>query len=138
MVVLFYLLPNVSDKLNNVSIDFKDIIKTSLIGFLVLIIVPIISIITLFTKLLSPLALITILIYGISIYLSSLLVSYIIGNYIDDKFNNKDNKYISLLMGIVIVKIIKLIPVIGGLFSFIILIYGMGLIFNYIKKNINS
>ena len=137
MIVLFYFIPKTKEKLNNIELKVSSIAKTSGIGFLTLIAVPIIVVIALFTRILMPLSLITLAIYVIGIYLSSLLVYYIVGNIITTKIIKKDNMYLALACGIIVVKVIKVIPVIGGLVSAIALFYGMGLIFKFIKSRGN-
>ena len=134
MITLFYLMPNVKEKLNKVELKADSIIKMMLLGLILLIIIPIVSLIALFTGILTPLALIVLSIYAISIYLSSLLVYYIVGNIISNKVFKKDNVYLALICGIILVKLIKLIPFIGGIVGTIVLFYGMGLIYKFIYK----
>ena len=134
MIVLFYLLPKTKDKLNEEKTNFESILKNIGIGLLVLIVVPIIALFGLFTSVLTPLALIVGAIYIISIYLSSLLSYYVIGNIVNKKLIKKDNTYLTLLIGILGVKLIKLIPFIGPFVGAICLFYGMGLIFLYVKN----
>ena len=134
MLILFYVLPKTKDKLDNVELKFEPIIKLVCIGFLMLILVPITFFITVFTNILTPFALILGCVYGISIYLGSLLSAYVIGNLLTKKLLRKDNKYLALVIGIVLVKLIKLIPIVGGFLGVICLLYGMGLITTWIKK----
>ena len=134
MVVLFYFLPDTKEKLEKTDLSFGNILKTAGIGILVLMIVPIACIIALFTGVLLPLSLITIAIYVISIYLSKILVAYIIGNLINTKLFKNDNAYLALAIGIVLVRFLLLIPIIGGYIAIITLIYGLGLIYKYISK----
>ncbi len=135
LVVLFYLIPNSKDKLEKFELNFGNIAKTSGIGLLFLIVVPLVSVIAMFTGILVPLSLITLAIYIISIYLSLLLVCYIVGNVINSKVFNNNNKYLSIILGIIIVKLLVLIPYIGGLLGFISLIFGLGLICKFIKPS---
>lgn len=132
MVLLFYLVPKTKDKLNEFELSFGNIAKTSGIGLLVLILVPILSIVGFITLFLMPVSFIALAIYAISIYLSFLLIYYIVGNVIANKVFNKDNIHIALLIGIVLVKLVCLIPYIGGLIGFIALLFGLGLIYRYI------
>ena len=133
MVVILLLVPKAKEKLEGAKLEVGEVAKITLIGLALLIVVPVVSIIALFTGILTPLAFITLAIYAISIYLSSLLVSYIIGNLIAEKVIKKDNMYLALICGIVVVKVIKLIPALGGLVSAIALFYGLGLIYKFIK-----
>ena len=134
MIVLFYMIPKSKDKLDNVKFDGNTIFKTLLFGLAVLFLVPIISLIAVFTGFLTPLALILGAVYGISIYLAYLLSYYIVGNIITTKLIKKDNVYLALVIGIILVKLLKVLPVLGGFVSIICLLYGLGLIFNFIKS----
>lgn len=134
MVVLLYLIPKAKEKLDNIELNASSIVKTSVKGIGVLILVPIIALIGLFTRILLPLSLIAIVVYIISIYLSSIVVAYIVGNILDEKFIKQENVYISALVGIVVLKLVELVPVIGGLVTAISLFYGLGLIFTFIKS----
>ena len=134
MTIVFYLLPNTKERLNKTELNFGNILKYSGIGLLMLVIIPLACIIGLFTGVLVPLSLITMAIYVISIYLSKIAIAYIIGSLINTKIFKNDNTYLSLAIGLVILKSLILIPIIGGYISFISMIYGLGLICNYIIK----
>jgi hypothetical protein len=136
LTILFYVLPSAKEKLDNTELTADSIIKKSLIGLISLIVTPIIIIIGLCTVILAPASLITLAIYAISIYLSNLLVYYIVGKEVTKKLN-KENKYLSIIIGIVSVKLIKYIPVIGGLISILSLFYGLGLVFKFIQNKSN-
>jgi hypothetical protein len=88
-----------------------------------------------FTGVLTPIALITLALFVIAIYLSTLLSSYIIGNLINTKLFKNDNVYLSLVIGIILIKLVKLIPILGGWIAALALFYGMGLIYKYITNN---
>ena len=135
MLCLLYFIPKSKDKLNSLDLSFGNIAKTACIGFAVLLIVPIISIIGMFTGFLTPLAIILLAIYFISIYISNLLVYYIVGNVITKNIFKKDDMYLALANGVIIVKLLKLIPILGAYINVIILFYGLGLIFYFIKNN---
>ena len=134
LLVLFYLLPNTKNKLDKLELKADMIFKNMGIGFLVLICVPLVFIITIFTSILTPLALILGCVYVVAIYLASLLTAYFIGNTLNKKIFKNDSKYLALLIGIILVRLVKLIPSIGPFLGFICLIYGMGLIFKYISS----
>lgn len=133
MLILFYMLPKTKERLDKVELKIDIIVKNICIGFLILILVPMIFIMTVFTNILTPIAIILACIYGISIYLGALLSAYIIGSLLTKKVFNKDNKYLALLVGIIIVRLAKLIPYIGSFIGVICFLYGMGLITKYIK-----
>ena len=134
MLVLFYLIPSSKEKIDNLKISVGSIVKTALIGLCLIIVTPIIALITIFTGILTPLAIITALVYGIIIYLSSLVVYYLIGKYIATKTFKNQSIYLMLATGIILGKLIELIPYIGVFVKIVILLYGFGLIFNFIKS----
>ena len=137
MLILFYILPKTKERLDKVDLKIDVILKNVCIGFLILILIPMTVIITVFTGILTPFALILACIYGISLYLGPLLSAYVIGFVLNQKIFKTDNKLLAITIGIIIVKLVKLIPYIGGFIGVICLLYGMGLITKYIKsKNV--
>ena len=137
MLILFYLLPSSKKELDNLKIDFVGVCKNTLIGLALLIVVPVVAIIALFTGVLTPLALIVGVIYGISLYLASLLVYYLVGKYITTKLIKNDSIYLTLICGIVLVKLLEFVPYLGGFISLLSLLYGLALIFKFIKRKEN-
>lgn len=138
MLVLFYLIPRSKEKLDNLELTFGNIAKKSGIGLILLIVVPLLSILAIITRFLLPLAFITLALYVISIYLAFLLVYYVVGNIITNKIFNKDNKYIALFIGIFVVKLVGLIPYVGGFVRFISLVFGLCLIYDFIVNIKNN
>ena len=134
MLILFYMLPKTKERLDKVDLKIDIIVKNVCIGFLILILVPMVVIMTVFTNILTPVSLILACVYGISIYLGSLLSAYIIGSLLTKVIIKKDNKYLAITIGVIIVRLVKLIPYIGSFISVICLLYGMGLITKYLKS----
>lgn len=93
------------------------------IGLGLLIIVPIISIILLFTGFVSGLGFVAIMLYVLGIYLSGVVGSIYLGKVI---FKNM-NEYLRFIIIAVIMSIIYLIPIIGGLVKFFMLCFSLGL-----------
>lgn len=135
MLCLLYFVPKTKEKLEKLDLSFGNIAKTACIGFLVLAVIPLISLFAMFTGFLTPLAIIVLAIYFISIYLASLFVCYIVGNAISKKLLKKDDMYIALLIGILIVKLAKIIPIVGGYIHAVVLFYGLGIIYDFIKNS---
>lgn len=130
-VIILLMFMGFKNSLNKVKVDGKEVCLTSLIGLGSLIAVPIVAFIALMTGILLPLSLIVFALYIIAIYLSSIIASYIIGHTIWT--SKKDaNIFIELLIGLVIVKIVSYIPVIGGFISAIVLLFGFGTIIKLI------
>ena len=138
LLVLFYLIPKARNSADEFELSFDNIAKTAGIGLLVLIGVPIAAVIGLVTGILLPLSFIVLAIYVISIYLSFLLSGYILGSAVMNKLIHNGNMYLSLLLGIVLVKLLSLVPYIGGYVSFIALVFGLGLIYKFIKNIRNN
>ena len=134
MLVIFYLIPKLSEKLKATKLSIDNIIKIAFTGLIVLIIIPIAALIALVTGILLPLSLITLALYVISLYLSTLLTSYIIGNLIVTKLLKNESKYLAIVIGILVIKLIKLIPYVGPFIVTIALLYGLGLIYQLVKS----
>ena len=132
MAVLFYIIPNTKEKLDDVKLDASIIAKLIGIGAVILLLIPFAVVITLFTGFLTPLSLIVLALYVIAIYMSTLLSAYVIGNVIMKNGFKKENVYLALIIGIMIVRLVKYIPIIGGFMLVLCLTYGMGLIYRYV------
>lgn len=136
-IILLLIIPNKNFKMND-KLSFKYVAKNLLIGLCILFVVPIISVFLLTTVIGLPLSLIILTIYLIAIYISQIFTSYYVGNVLLMKvFKFKDNKFISLLIGIVLIKLLSLIPVIGIFVNLLVLLLGLGLIYNCVRKRVN-
>ena len=131
-LAIYLLLPASYKVLDEANKD--KVLKTFGNGFLFLIAVPVISIVLMISIVCMPLAIITLILYGIIIYLSSIISSVYFGRLIGNKVLKLNNVYLQILIGIVITKLVKLIPVIGGLYSFVIIVLGVGLVYNMLMK----
>ena len=132
-VILMALNPKAFNKFIKVDTEVSEIAKISLIGFGILILVPIIGIILLLSTIGVGLSIICLLIYGMIFYLSAIPTSYFFGNWILKK--QTDNKYLILIISLVALYILRAIPFVGALVTFISLIFGMGM---YTKLLIDS
>ena len=61
-----------------------------------------------------------------------LLTSLIIPNLGGTKVFKQDNKLLAIVCGVLIIKLIKLIPIVGGFVTLVTLTYGLGLISKFI------
>lgn len=94
------------------------------IGFGVLFLLPIAAIILMITIIGLPISIISLLVYGVLIYLSAIPTSYYLGKWI---FKDKlPNEYLLYIVSIIILYVINRLPIIGGLTSFISLCVGLG------------
>lgn len=101
-------------------------------GLLILVSVPIVALIMMITYIGVSAGFVALAIYGILVYISSIISAYTITSMIlKDKVKNT---YLVLLIGLSCLYLIKLIPFIGGLVSFAVLCLGLGLLTNLIKR----
>lgn len=136
LIVLLGIFSSVRKSIDGVDIKFNNLCFKALIGLIVLIFVPFVSLIALFTGILTPLAIILLIAYGVAIYLSFLLVDYIVGKKLWALTKKKSNFIIEVIIGVLVMKLISLIPYLGGWLSFIVLLLGLGLIESLIQKTI--
>ena len=75
--------------------------------------------------------------YIIALMLATILASAVIGQNIYTKlFKQKDNIYISTIIGILVVKLVSLIPYIGGIVALLVFLYGLGMIWRlFLDRN---
>ena len=79
---------------------------------------------------------ICLLLYGIMFYLSVIPTAYYIGNWIaKDKV---ENKYLLFAISVLVIYVLRLIPIIGGLVTFISLCFGLGMYAKLIKENTST
>lgn len=132
-LILLYGYNKLFKEVEKTKFDADVIIKTSLKGFIVLVVLPIVAIIAMCTGIALPIALIALVAYFVIIYLSSIITAYYVGHkYLKKKI---DNQYLLLIASLICLFIIKLIPYIGGLVGFISLCFGLGFLFDIIKPN---
>ena len=135
LIVLFYMIPNAKKKLDDTELTAGSILGTIGKGVGVLIIIPFIGIIALITGILTPLGFIVLALYAIGLYLASILSGYVIGRTIMTKAFKNDNQYLSILLGVFLIRLLGLVPIVSGIVTVICFLYGMGLLYNFAKKN---
>ena len=139
---------NVSTLFDNFEIDSKSLIDkvinyfkekegilygTSIVwGMILLILIPIIAIIALITVIGSALGFAAILAYTVILVYSTVITGYLLGTTL---FVDKNmNKYLVGIIGITAIEILRRLPVIGGLISFVVILIAFGMIKEIIKK----
>lgn len=93
------------------------------IGFASLIVVPIVSIIICFTIIAIPISVISIIIYGVLIYLAYIISGIVLGRILLKGMN----AYLSGILCTVIIKVVAMIPYVGGVLTFICILLSLGL-----------
>lgn len=103
-------------------------------GVLALMVIPIISMLLMFTVIGIPLSLILLVLYGISIYISKIILAVFIGLWFQNKFNwSSLQAFWMFLLGLIILSVIGFVPIIGWISRFIIISLGLGSIILSIK-----
>ena len=133
-VILALLFPKVFKSIDK-ELDAGKVLKNICIGFVSLIGIPFIAILLLCTIVGIRLSFIGIMLYVIAILLATIMASYVIGNLILTKLmKGEENTYLSIVIGVVVVKIVEMIPYIGGLVVVLVFLMGLGIIFDLFKK----
>ncbi len=97
-------------------------------GFLILIGVPIIAMMLLFSGAFVSVGVIGAILYGILMYISNIFTAYFLANILDKKIFKKNmNSYLLMIIGLFIIYLLGMIPLIGGLISFISMLLGIGI-----------
>ncbi len=134
-IILIYLFESVFTKSldQTKNLSSKNILILCGKGLLILIGIPIIAFTLLFSGLFVSVGLVGGLVYGIFVYISNIFTAYFIANIIDKKWLKKNmNSYLLIIVGLLVIYILKLVPILGGLISFISLVFGLGIIGNMI------
>lgn len=102
-------------------------------GFVILIGVPIIAMMLLFSGAFISVGVVGGLIYGILVYISQIFTGYLIANLLDKKYFKKNmNSYLLVIIGLFIINVLGVVPYIGGAISFLSTLLGLGIIGNMI------
>ena len=130
-VIIIACFKKIVKKLNKEDIDASFVFSRIGIGLCTLIVVPVVSIIALFTGVASLIGVILLLAYIVGIIISTPIVTI----YLSDKLlKSIKNDYLRYLVGLLILQLIKRVPVIGGLVTFLSLLLGLGLIIQLMKQ----
>lgn len=98
------------------------------LGLLALIVVPLAVFIVSLTGIGLPLGIIVIFLYLIFLYLSSIVFSIFIGRSLFGLFGGDTSSYLALIVGIIILFFLGLIPYVGWVIQFVVLLFGFGAI----------
>jgi len=114
----------------------KDWLSQSVSGFAFIVLVPIAAVIGLVTIIAAPISGVALAVYGIIIYLSSVLAAFYLGRKTICALRmKKQSLMIELLTGSIVIQIIGWVPVIGWLFKLIILLMSLGVATKMIKDS---
>lgn len=134
--IIFICLPRVKKLFDKVKFDKT--INCCLSGLAILIALPIVSILLMVTGVFTGLSLLALNAYIVALLIAKMFTAYIIGKFVFKKLNIKSKEkgfdYLILLISLVGLDLICMIPGIGGLAEFFVLIYFLGLCLEGLKK----
>lgn len=114
----------------------KNYMKCFFKGLLSIIVIPIVIMLLLFSSYGFGFGLIALCSYVIYFYIACVLISYLIGKYVSKIFKATDTPYMVMAIGAIVYNLIVLIPSVGSIFTFIVILIGYGYLFNKVfKKN---
>lgn len=96
------------------------------VGFLTVIVTPVVFIILLVTVVGIPLALMLMALYLVTLYTVRIFAMRLIGELIFERFKWKANIYTSFILGLIVYYVIQAIPVIGGVWTVLVLLFALG------------
>ena len=140
MLLIAFVLYLLSNKLFKGFIKTKakvdSLLKTIGIGLIALIVVPVVSVIVMLTLIGIPLSVITLIIYGVLIYLSIIPTSYYLGNlFLKDKIKNQ---YLLIFISLLCMYILKSIPYLGWIIEFLSIGFGLGIFISMFKDKLKT
>lgn len=105
-------------------------------GFLSLVLTPVLGVLFIVTLIGIPLGIFTFMIYGLALFIARLLVSLVLGSRLlkDQAFKKP---YLSFALGLSLVTLLKLIPFIGWLAYFVLILLGLGTLTLQVKSLIH-
>ena len=96
-------------------------------GAVVVLLTPIISLLLLITMIGAPLSMILFSLYSMSLYISKIILSLFIGQWIRTKFNwHHVQLFWLFLLSLITLSVVSIIPIVGWVFSFTIVSFGLG------------
>lgn len=118
---------------------YKKPFKVLLNGFLLLVVTPIACVLAAITVIGLPLAIITMILWAILLYLATILVAWFIGQFVKDKLFAKNNwpQLAVLALGILLFIMLKYLPFVGPLLVGILYILAWGTLTSIFKKEKN-
>jgi cytoskeletal protein CcmA (bactofilin family) len=103
----------------------SDPLRSGGVGLLALVGIPILLALLFVSLVGIPLGLIGILVYGLLLWLGYVYGSFAVGSWLLS-LADAENRWLALLVGLLAVSLVGLIPILGGLVQFFVLLLGLG------------
>lgn len=140
-LVISILLPQTIEKTNNLykKPSFGLYVRNIGAGILILICIPLIAMLLLLSNIGIALGLILAALYVIALYLAYIYSGFLVGEILLIKvLKLKVNKYLSGIIGIIILKLLTLIPILGTIIGFLAITLGLTTLWLLIKQDKES
>ncbi|MFW5919979.1 MAG: hypothetical protein ACOCSF_07290 [Halanaeroarchaeum sp.] len=121
--VLLFVLPRFSESVAIRAIDTP--LKSGGVGFLTLIAIPVLVVIFAITIVGIPLAIVTAMLLVPLVFAAVIYGAYVVGTWLISLID-ADNKWVALLVGLLVMIVVDLIPWLGGLVQFVVFLIGLG------------
>jgi len=100
-------------------------VRAGLYGLAVVIGVPILLLVLVVTIIGIPLAIVGAILFGLTVWVASVYGRYAVGEWLVG-YTDVDNRWLALLVGLVVVGLVALVPILGGVVEFLVLLLGLG------------
>lgn len=104
-------------------------LRTLGFGALAVVVIPIVSVLLMFTIIGIPLSFILLTLYGLSLYVSKIILSVYGSLWFQKRFNlSNGQSFWVFLLGLIILIVLGIIPIVGWILGFIVASFGLGAI----------
>ncbi len=125
-LMLWWLFPQIFKNLEKQNLPFTmaSFWKKIGTGLLVLLLIPLLALLILVTIIGIPISLLMIVVYGFAMFTAQIFVGYLLGAVLRQ---NKNKKWLDLVVGVMFLVFLKMLPMVGELISFLSLLWGLGI-----------
>jgi cytoskeletal protein CcmA (bactofilin family) len=103
----------------------SDPLRSGGVGLLLLVGIPVLLVVLFISLIGIPLGLIGMLVYGLVLWLGYVYGSFAVGSWLLS-LADAENRWLALLVGLLAVSLVGLVPILGGLVEFAVLLLGLG------------
>lgn len=132
---LLKFLPNYSQRVSEMAA--RSTLKSAGVGFVALVVIPVLIILLLISIIGIPLALLLLFLFIIYLYISRIHLLSALGQKASELTKMKVSPYVSYTIALVVYYLVSLLPLVGGIFKFVVLITALGAVLMSDKKTIS-